>query len=163
MNQQSDVPEAYWMGGRLVQVRHVSHDPAAPSISESLLRAGQGPAMNVHHYADFTTYLLEGSMTFSIDGELSELGPGGVAHCPRGVPSTYLVGETGARVLHVVTPGHYWINYVRALGTPATQATLPPDDFVPTPMETVHRLAQANGFEFIGGRLAGASREGTPT
>ena len=161
MSSESDAPEAYWMGGRLIQIKHVPADPALPSISESVLRAGQGPAMNVHHYADFDTYVLEGTMTFSVGGELRDVGPGDVVHSPRGVPSTYLVGESGARVLHVTTPGHYWVDYVRALGTPATQLTLPPDDFVTTPMEFVHRLAKANGFEFIGGRLPGASREGT--
>ena len=154
--------EAYWMGGRLIQIKHVADDPALPSITESLLRGGQGPEMNLHRYVDFDNYLLEGTMTYSVGGEISTVGPGDVVHVPRGVPHTYRVGEEGARLLHVCTPGHPWVNYVRALGVPADQLTLPPESFVATPMEIVRRLAKANGLEFVGGRLPGASREGRP-
>jgi quercetin dioxygenase-like cupin family protein len=155
-------PEAYWAGGRLIEIKHVADDPELPSITESLLRAGQGPAEFLHRYVTFDTYVLEGTLTVSVGGEIRELSVGDVSHVPVGVPQTYLVGPEGARVLQVTTPGHPWVNYFRALGAPATGPTLPPSTFEAVPMEVVHRLAQANGLEFVGGRLPGASREGVP-
>lgn len=152
--------EAYWMGGRLITVKYVSGDPDKPSYTESVLRAGQGPAMTVHRYADFDHYILDGVLTFSIGGTVCPVAPGDVVHVGRGVHSTYVVGDQGARILTITTPGHPWVNYVRALGTPAAELTLPPASFVPLPMEIVHRLAKANGLEFVGDRLPGASREG---
>lgn len=163
MNNADSPVEAYWMGGRLIQIKHVSDDPAAPSFTESVLRPGQGPEMNLHHYVAYDHYLLEGSMVITVDGHLNAtraVEAGDMWHIPVGEPHTYVVGPEGARILHVTTPGHFWVNYVRALGQPATQLTLPPADFAAVPMETVRRLAKANGLQFVGGRLPGASREG---
>jgi quercetin dioxygenase-like cupin family protein len=155
--------DAYWMGGRLIVIHPLAKDPDAPSYTESVLRVGQGPEMVVHRYADFDYYVLDGMLTFSVGGVLSTVSAGGLIRVERGTPHTYLVEHTDARVLQITTPGHFWVDYVRALGTPAVELTLPPPDFVPVPMDVVRRLATANGLEFLGGRLAGASREGRPT
>lgn len=153
-------PEAYWMGGRLALIHRSPADPQAPSITESWLRPGQGPARFVHRYCEFTYYVIEGEITFSVGDESTTVLAGRLLHVEANVEHTYVVGQDGARVLMISTPGHVWVDYVRALGAPATSLSLPPTSFVPLPMEVVDRMARAAGFRFVGERMAGASREG---
>lgn len=159
---QSDKPEAYWMGGRLIIVRHAPPPgDAGPSITESWLRGGQGPEAVCHRHADSLTYILSGDMTFQVDGKIFAAGVGEAVSTPRGTVHTYRVdSEEGARILTISTPGYAWVDYVRGIGTPAEALTLPPASFQPLDMAIVRRLAMANGFAFVGPRLPGAGREG---
>lgn len=154
--------EALWMGGRLLVLHHApEYGSTAPSVSESWVNVGQGPEESRHTEIEFVYFLLEGHMTFSIEGTISELHPGDMAFVPRGARHTNRVnGPIPARVLILTTPGWPWVKYVRAIGTPACASTMPPSDFKPVPMEYIKRLATANGFEFTGPRLPGASRSG---
>ncbi|HSV79638.1 MAG TPA: cupin domain-containing protein [Ramlibacter sp.] len=167
MSFESDIPdlagrEALWMGGRLLVVHHA---PAAgatePCVTESWLHVGQGPEEYRHRYVDFLYFLLEGHLTFNVEGRISELRPGTSLFVPRGTRHTYRVdGPTRARILIMGTPGQPWVDYVRAIGSPATAASMPPPDVRLVPMDYLKRVAVANGLEFTGPRLAGASRGG---
>jgi quercetin dioxygenase-like cupin family protein len=63
------------------------------------------PIPHLHRDYDETVYVLEGTMTFTIDGNVLELGPGESGFVPRGVVHGFnnLHGAT-ARCLAVVTP-----------------------------------------------------------
>lgn len=154
--------EALWMGGRLIVIHHAPALAAPePCVTESWLNVGQGPEECRHQYIDFMFFLLEGHMTFRVEDKMSELTAGSALLVPRGTRHTYLVnGPTRARVLIMTTPGKPWVDYVRAIATPATASTMPPADFKPVPMEYVKRVAMGNGLEFTGPRIAGASRGG---
>lgn len=157
--------EAYWMGGRLIVVRFSPPgESAGPGITESWLRGGQGPETICHRHADSLTYLLSGNITYKVDDKISVLAPGDVISTPRGSAYAYRVdSDDGARILTITTPGYVWIDYVRAIGIPAAELTLPPASFQPLDMAIVRRLATANGFAFVGPRLPGAGREGKKT
>jgi mannose-6-phosphate isomerase-like protein (cupin superfamily) len=154
--------EALWMGGRLIVIHHAPEAGATePCVTESWLNAGQGPEECRHRYIDLTYYLIEGQMDFSLAGEVSPLRQGTMVFVPRGTRHTYCVtSQSGARVLVMGTPGQPWVDYVRAIGFPATAATMPPPDLKLVPMEYVKRVAAGNGLEFTGARLPGASRGG---
>lgn len=154
--------EALWLGGRLIVVHHAPQVGASePCVTESWLNVGQGPEECRHRYVDFLYFLLEGCMQFRVEGQMSELTAGRALLIPRGSRHTYLVnGPVRARVLIMTTPGQPWVDYVRAIGTPATASTMPPAEFKPVPMEYVRRVAMGNGLEFTGPRIAGASRGG---
>ena len=155
--------EALWMGGRFMIVHHAPNEGAPePSLSESWINPGQGHEEVRHYRMDFMYHLLEGHMTFDVDGKILELVPGGTIFIPRGTRHTSRAdGSERAHFMIVTTPGRPWIDYVRAIGTPASEAAMPPEDFKPVPMEYVRRVAVANGLEFTGGpRLPGASRSG---
>lgn len=162
MDDRPEGQEAYWMGGRLIIIRFAPPDGSdGPSITESWLRGGQGPEAICHRHADSLTYILSGNMTFKVDDRISAHGPGEAVNTPRGTVHTYRVdSEEGARILTISTPGYAWVDYVRAIGTPAGELTLPPASFQPLDMAIVRRLAAANGFAFVGPRLPGAGREG---
>lgn len=162
MSVSADLPEGLWTGGRLTIVRHAPQPGSdAASLIEAWMSPGQGPNAFLHERTDTLYHLLEGAMTFQVDGVLTELRPGDSVFAARGVAHTYRVdGDTVARLLMISTPGSPWVDYFRAIGQPATALTLPPSSFVPLPMNTVHRAADANGMRFVGTRLPGASRTG---
>ena len=150
------------MGGRLLVVHHAPADGAPePCLTETWINVGQGPEEFRHRQIDFIYHLLEGHMTFSVAGKITEVYPGDTVFVPRGTPHTNRVnGPIRARALIMTTPGQPWVDYVRAIGTPATASALPPPEFKPVPLEYIRRLAVANGIEFTGPRLPGSSRSG---
>lgn len=155
--------QALWMGGRLLLVHHAPADSAPePCVTESWIHVGQGHEEVRHRAVDFIYFLLEGSMTFDVEGKVTELTPGQSVFIPRGSRHrSRCNGPELARFLIMATPGRPWVDYVHAIGTPATARTMPPADFKPVPLEYVKRVAVANGLEFTGGpRLPGASRSG---
>lgn len=154
--------EALWMGGRLAVIHHApEYGDNAPAITESWLNVGQGPKEFRHNNMGVAYYLIEGHMTFSIEGELVELQAGRALTVPAGVRHTYRVNPPlVARLLMVNTPGRPWVDYLRAIGQEATAGTLPPSTFEPIPMACVQRVATGNGLEFVGPRLPGSSRSG---
>lgn len=85
--------------------------PSAFSSTMSLfvveLAAGclSGP-LHVHDREDGLSYVLEGSLTFQIGGDVATASAGVVVELPRGVPHTFWnAGSLPSRALDIVTPG----------------------------------------------------------
>jgi quercetin dioxygenase-like cupin family protein len=81
-----------------------------------------------HHHRDWeeTVYGLSGLLTFTIDGERVEVGPGGTAFIPRGVVHGFEnLGAEPATCLSVLTPGVLGPEYFRELAD--LVASGPPD------------------------------------
>src|SRR6266699_4702151 len=95
------------------------------SITEFLFRRHTSPALHTHPQEE-SYIVLDGSITVKAGTDRFELGPGGTAAIPAGVPHTFRVDSKTARVLVLSTPG--WDRGVRAScvgacasgGTPAT-------------------------------------------
>jgi mannose-6-phosphate isomerase-like protein (cupin superfamily) len=49
----------------------------------------EGPGMHAHHDEDDSFYILEGELTFTVDGEEIVAGPGTFVLVPPGVPHTF--------------------------------------------------------------------------
>src|SRR5918998_3283653 len=81
----------------------------------------QGPAPHVHARTDETFYVLEGEVSFWVDGREVVAGPGACVYVPRGLPHTFSSHEgSGARFLEVVTPGHFSGYFEELAALPAT-------------------------------------------
>jgi quercetin dioxygenase-like cupin family protein len=66
-----------------------------------------GPPLH-HHDFDEAFYVLDGALTFEVDGARHTAGPGTLAFAPRGSHHTLAnLGETPARYLLVITPGGF--------------------------------------------------------
>jgi quercetin dioxygenase-like cupin family protein len=79
------------------------------SVLDCRVPAGTaGPPLHRHPGSDETFLISEGRLLVYVDGEVSELGPGGVAFVSRGVAHSFAtpVGE-GARFIAVHTPGGF--------------------------------------------------------
>src|SRR5215470_13141473 len=87
------------------------------------------PAPHSHDAYDETIYGLDGVLTWTVDGEEHEVGPGEVLTIPRGVVHGFdSTGEVDARALGVVTPGILGAAYFREAADVLERAAGGPPD-----------------------------------
>jgi quercetin dioxygenase-like cupin family protein len=68
---------------------------------------GGGPPLHTHATEDEFFLVLEGEISFWIDGTITRVGAGGTAFVPRSVPHCFKNrSSSSARVLVLFTPGH---------------------------------------------------------
>ncbi len=84
------------------------------------------PAAHSHDGYEETIYGLRGTMTFTVDGDAVDVGPGDVLTIRRGVVHRFdNLAEVDASALAIVTPGILGPEYFREIATLA--AAGPPD------------------------------------
>ena len=89
---------------------------------------GTATPIHVHTQEDEAFYLLDGSMTYSADGQLHRLSAGSFIFLPRGLPHGFRVTGSGpVRFLAVALPGALMSLY-NEVGRAAGQHELPPPD-----------------------------------
>lgn len=94
-------------------------------LSETTLAAGQpGPPLHRHEHVVDMFYVLEGTLTFHLEGEARRLEPGSFACVPPGVAHTFANPSDGAvRFLNFNTPAG-WENYMRDLAAAVADGLL---------------------------------------
>jgi quercetin dioxygenase-like cupin family protein len=89
------------------------------------------PVAHSHDAYEETVYGLEGTLTWTVDGEQHEVGPGEALCIRRGAVHRFEnEGEVDARVLAIVTPGLLGPGYFREMAAvvdEAITAGTPPD------------------------------------
>ena len=78
--------------------------PKRGALVASVERRGCEPPLHRHRNEDEIVYVLEGALTFYLDGELRALRAGDCLLLPRGVEHGYRVESEEARLLTVVMP-----------------------------------------------------------
>jgi len=134
---------ATWALGSLFE-RLASHDETAGALGMSLVTQPTGTAtpIHVHTEEDEAFYLLDGTMTYSADGQLYRLSAGSFIFLPRGLPHGFRVTGSGpVRFLAVTLPGALMSLYDE-VGRAARQHELPPPD-QELLMADVHRWLEA--------------------
>jgi uncharacterized cupin superfamily protein len=82
--------------------------------------------MHLHHREDEIFLVIEGRISYCVNGEWTEVAPGGVVYLPRDVPHCYRnVGETPSRHWVITTPSGFEIFFSRCADEFAKPA--PPD------------------------------------
>lgn len=120
---------ATWALGSLFE-RLASNDETAGSFGMSLVTQPTGTAtpIHIHTEEDEAFYLLDGTMTYSADGQLYRLSAGSFIFLPRGLPHGFRVtGSDPVRFLAITLPGVLMSLYDEA-GRAAGHHTLPPPD-----------------------------------
>lgn len=89
------------------------------------------PVAHSHDAYEETVYGLEGTLTWTVEGDRHEVGPGEVLCIRRGAVHRFEnEGEVDARVLGVVTPGKLGPDYFREIAAVVEEAAAagsPPD------------------------------------
>ncbi len=142
-------PQAIWFLNTLTLVKATAETTnGALCLLEQLMPVGSGSPYHVHHAEDEAFYVIEGQLTFILDGRKIHAGPGDFVFGPRNIPHGFRVdGNAPARVLLLTTPGGFE-NFVIGMSEPAAKLELP----VPAPpdMEKLMVLAAKYQIEILG-------------
>jgi quercetin dioxygenase-like cupin family protein len=134
--------EARWWLGALAVIKATAADTGGQlTVVDVRDPPGVEAPLHVHHKEDEAFWVLEGDVTFEVGGKTIQAGAGDFVFGPRDVPHRYSVGDTGSRMLFMLTPGGFE-DLVRATSDPARSRTLPPADH-PMPDEEQMMAAQA--------------------
>ena len=106
-----------------------------------------GPPPHVHHNADESFYILEGTFDFSLAGKAFSAGPGAFVYLPKGVVHTHKAGA-GARARALVMQSPAGVErFIAEAGTPATDLSHPPAAPEMSEFAKIVAIAQKHGIE----------------
>lgn len=74
------------------------------STMEIVSEPGSGPGPHIHEDAEESFYVLDGDVTFRLDGRDYEASTGDFIHIPRGTTHQFKVGSRAARLLASFSP-----------------------------------------------------------
>jgi quercetin dioxygenase-like cupin family protein len=123
--------EAIRIGDLTIRPRIEGHESGGMvAIHEFDVPAGSGLALPHSHDAyEETIYGLAGTVTFTIDGTPTDVGPGKAVCIPRGVVHSFAnTGDVDATALAIVTPGILGADYFREVAAIVDAAAGGPPD-----------------------------------
>jgi mannose-6-phosphate isomerase-like protein (cupin superfamily) len=143
-------PELLWYGDSLFEFL-VPAEASGGTITvfRSLMPEGFSPPRHFHTREDEVFMVLEGDVAFDIDGSRRLAGPGTTVYMPRGVRHTFRIESPVARLLGIMTPGHFE-EIFRRLGVPAERRELPPRGTTPLHIPTVMAEQTRLGTQVVG-------------
>lgn len=146
-----DQGEARWWFGSLAVIKATAADTSGQvGIVEVTEPPGAEAPLHVHRREDESFWILDGSVTFEVDGARFEASAGDFVFGPRDVPHGYKVGEDGCRMLFMLTPGGFE-GAILDMSTPARERTLPPSSEQPPDLEGLESQIAAYGCEMVEG------------
>lgn len=100
------------------------------AIFEVLVPPGAAvPAPHSHDGYEETLYGIEGTLTWTVEGVATEVGPGEALYIPRGAVHRFdNFGDADARAIAVVTPGILGPGFFREMGAVVAEAAGGPPD-----------------------------------
>jgi quercetin dioxygenase-like cupin family protein len=112
------------------------------TVSRCDTEAGAGvPFAHSHDGFEETIYGIEGTVTFTIDGEDVEIGPGEAVCIRRGQVHSFLAGEEGAAFLAIASPGVFGRAYFEEMAEVFGAAAEGPP-----PIESIHAVMLRHGL-----------------
>jgi quercetin dioxygenase-like cupin family protein len=141
--------DAIWFIDNLARIRLAGADSGGSlAVVEVEGRRGNMPPLHVHRREDEAFCVLEGELSLHLPGRSLTLGAGEAFLPPKDVPHTYRVESETARWLAIVTPAGF-DDFVREVGEPAPEETLPPEGREHDP-ERLGEIAARFGIELLG-------------
>jgi quercetin dioxygenase-like cupin family protein len=142
--------EARWWFAALAEIKVTAEQTGGLlSVVEITEPPGAAAPLHVHQDEDESFWILEGDVTFEVGETTTEATAGDFAFGPRGIPHRYTVGDTGCRMLFIVTPGGFE-DLIRDMSVPARARTLPPASDEEPDWDHVAAVAKAHGCELLG-------------
>jgi mannose-6-phosphate isomerase-like protein (cupin superfamily) len=146
--------EARWYGDSLFEFLVPSEATGgALSVFLATLVGSFSPPRHVHTREDEVFHVLDGDVTFDLDGRVLLAGPGTSVYVPRGTPHTFRIDSSVARLLGVIAPGEFE-QLFRNLSVPAGERALPGPGTVPFDIPAVMAEQARLGTEVVGPPLA---------
>jgi quercetin dioxygenase-like cupin family protein len=135
------------LGGEVLVKLADADSRGAAAVFRHTVPSLSGPPLHRHSYEDEWFYVLEGEITFVVDGERNVLHAGGSAFAPRGTAHTFKnFNDSPAEMLVMTTPGRFNLFFEELAALNAGRST--PD------MEGTERLMNDYGIELLGPPLS---------
>ena len=133
---------AYWVMGCMFRFLVRSDDTGGSYMTfEATVPPDEGANPHVHADDDEQFFVLDGELTFEVDGKTIEVGPGDILHVPRGVVHSFRNGGRQAKLLATFVPGTGIDRRFIEMGTPLSdEAAYGSDRPQPPPAATRHRV-----------------------
>jgi quercetin dioxygenase-like cupin family protein len=142
--------ERLWFLGSLVTIKSSAQTTGGQvAVTENLAPRGAGSPLHVHRREDEWFYVLDGELTFWVDGRVVVASAGSFVYGPRDIPHTFIVSSDEARFLLVTEPAGFE-EFVREVGEPAQRLEIPPPATEPPDVERLARVAATYGIEIVG-------------
>ncbi len=139
--------QAFWMLGGLYEVLLSSEETkGAATVMQMTMRAGMGPPPHIHHSVTETVYVVDGTLTYQIDGNKIEGGPGSLFRIPADTLERF-EPTSALRVVVTYEPGGIDKFFAEA-GEPAERHELPPAPTSPPDVERMIKIGARYGLEF---------------
>ncbi len=115
-----------WYLNGLVNIRLRGADTGGQfSWVDELLPVGSETPYHIHHNEDETFYVIEGNVSFLLDGRLIQAAAGAIVFLPKKIPHGFRVmGDRPARLINLISPASFERIFVEA-GDPAMTPELP--------------------------------------
>jgi mannose-6-phosphate isomerase-like protein (cupin superfamily) len=142
--------EARWYGDSMFEFLVPSEATGGKlSVFLATLVGSFSPPRHVHTREDEVFLVLDGGVTFELDGRRLLAGPGTSVFVPRGVPHTFRIDSPVARLLGVIAPGDFE-QLFRNLSVPAGARALPEPGAVPLDIPAVMAGQARLGTDVVG-------------
>ena len=137
---------AFWMLGGLYEVLLSSDETnGASTVMQMTMPAGMGPPPHIHHGVSETVYVVDGTLTYQIDGNRIDAGPGSLLRIPTDTLEGF-VPKSKVRVLITYEPGGMDRFFAEA-GEPAPRREIPPAPTSPPDVDRLARIGARHGVE----------------
>lgn len=97
-------------------------------IVEFVIQAGSEPPLRRHRHEDLLLFVLDGRLTFHVDGQQHPASPGGSVIVPKGSAHGFTVESRSARLLMVLSPAGAEELISQLFGSPKVHSGLSGDD-----------------------------------
>jgi len=117
------------------------------SMFEAVIPPGGGPPPHRHLWEDEAFYVLEGSVAFTIEGQLEEALPGSFFRLPRGKLHSFKNnGTSPARLMFITIPGGFE-KFLEDCAKPLPHRNAKPDPLTADEFESIIERAPLYGLE----------------
>ena len=142
--------EPLWFMGFLATIKASAEGTAGRvAVIHHIGPQDAGSPLHVHHRENEWFYVLDGELTLCVGGRVITAPAGSFVYAPRDVPHTFTISSERARFLLVVEPAGFE-DFVRAVGEPAQQLTIPPAATEPPDTARLTALAAEYGIAILG-------------
>lgn len=143
---------AFWMLGGLYEVLLSSEETnGAATVMQMTLPPGMGPPPHIHHKGvTETVYVVDGTLTYRIDGKTIEGGPGSVFRIPTDTLESF-EPKSRVRVLITYEPGGMEKFFAEA-GERAQRREVPPAPTSPPDVARLTKIGAKYGLEIAAQR-----------
>lgn len=144
VSRQSGQGQAFWMLGGLYEVLLSSDETnGATTVMQFTTPVGMGPPPHTHSGPE-TVYVVDGTITYHIGGELIDAGPGSIFHIPAGTTEFFEPTST-AKVVVTYVPGGMDKFFAEA-AEPAPRREIPPAPASPPDVERLAAIGAKYGM-----------------